>query len=91
MDQYLALSQAVAEWLDFVGGSKRKIVIRERDACFCTLAQLTYEIADVQAGANVEERLIEGKIKLKDLAPWPGCKIYITGHTEAFYPDLSEL
>ena len=81
-----ALSQSISKRLDFVGGAQSEVVICQPDACFVSLAQRGQQVADVQARTNIEEWFVKREIKLKHLAPRPGFKVNVTGHTEALYP-----
>ena len=85
MDQHLTFSEAIAKWLNLVGGMQCEVVIRQPDACAFSLSQVRDEVRNVKLRTNIEVRLIKRKIKLEDRASRPRVQIQVMGHHDGFY------
>src|SRR5258706_5673604 len=80
MDKDLAPAQAISKRLDLVCGPKRKIVIGHRYANAAAVSQEFDQPGNVDAGADIEVRLVKAAEEFKYFASGPGCGIQIVWH-----------
>src|SRR5258706_9112006 len=80
MDKDLAPSQAVSKRLDLVCGPKRKIVIGHRKANAAAFSKEFDQPGNVDAGADIEVRLVKTTEEFKYFTSGPGCGIQIVCH-----------